>query len=253
MPNLRAGMEARGGVMKPVFIEATTLGDAWFQLLYQVYHHGRKYLITKGSYEGGYRLEFDFVAGFIHHPHVRPLAPIMPEGIMVGSPTSDDEIDKYFNDYLMDSSLAPNEEYKYATWINGQIFDSTDITAIEWIIKHFKECGYGTNHCFLQVGYPSSNLAYDRSYINENERGTSPCLRGIDFKIVENVLVSHVYFRSWDLFSGFPTNMGGFVLLNEYVAYSLDGIEPGPLAFSSKGLHVYDFALEPLKSLLREG
>jgi thymidylate synthase len=237
---------------QPVFIEATTLGDAWFQSLYLVWNHGRRYLITKGSYEGSYRLEFDFVSGFIRHAHIRPLAPIMPEGISIPPPTSDEEIEKYFQDYIMDPNLAPNEEYRYSSWIAGKVSQEYDISPVEWVIKHFKESGYGTNHCYIQVGNPDSVFAYERPYHTEVERGTSPCLRGLDFKIVENSLFMHAYFRSWDLFSGFCTNLGGLTLLNEYVAFSLPNVQPGPIAFTSKGLHVYDFALEPLKALLRQ-
>lgn len=235
----------------PSYITATTLSDAWFQTLYQVYHNGRKYLITKGSYEGSHRLEFDFAAGFIKVPHFRPLSPIMPEVVQVASPTSDEDIHKYFEEYLMDPSLAPNEEYKYATWVNGEILPNR-LTPIEWVIDHFRKAGYGTNHCFIQVGNSDSIFAYDRPYTTEAERGTSPCLRGIDFKIVEGVLLTYVYFRSWDLWGGFPVNLGGITLLNEYVAESLGDVEPGPIAFMSKGLHVYDFALDPLKTVLQQ-
>ncbi len=237
---------------QPVFFEATTLGDAWFQALYLVWNHGRRYRITKGSYEGAYRLEFDFVSGFIKLPHVKPLAPIMPEAISIPPPTSEEEISQYFANYIMDPGLAPNEEYRYSTWINGKVSNEVELTPVEWVIKHFTEAGYGTNHCFIQVGDPTSVFAYDRPYSSEAERGTSPCLRGIDFKIVENELFMHVYFRSWDLFSGFCTNLGGLTLLNEYVSSSLQGVKPGPIAFTSKGLHVYDFAIEPLKALLRQ-
>jgi len=235
----------------PIYITATTLGDAWFQCLYQIWNNGRRYKITKGSYEGAYRLEFDFVSGFIKLPHIRPLAPLMPEGVQIPAPTSDEEIEKYFATYIMDPVLEPNEEYRYSTWINGEVKEGSP-SPVEWVIKHFKEAGYGTNHCYIQVGDPTSIFAYDRPYTTEAERGTSPCLRGIDFKIVENELFMHVYFRSWDLFSGFCTNLGGLTLLNEYISHCLPDVKPGPIAFTSKGLHVYDFALEPLKALLRQ-
>lgn len=288
-------MTYRGTKFSTIHVEATTLSDAWFQLLYHAYHSGRRYLITRGSYEGSYRAEFDFASGFIKYPHDRPLAPIMPEGLNISPPTSDEKIWEYFETYLMDPQLGKNEEYKYAVWINGDVQGcdrevakrlqrleelikacegphkvaaavkyceilrnaiSRDvlepaITPIEWVIKHFKEAGYGTNHCFIQVGYPDSFVSYERPYTNELERGTSPCLRGIDFKIVDNILITTVYFRSWDLVGGFPENLGGITLLSEFVAASLGDVEAGPLAFCSKGLHVYDFYLEPLKCLLR--
>lgn len=284
---------------KPVHVNATTLDDAWFQLLYQVNENGRKYKIDTGSYVGDIRLEFDFVSGFISKPHIRPLAPKMPEGSNLPVPTDDDAIDKYFANYLMDPNLEPEEEYRYSTWINGQMLQYPEYcryikceeykksenqafitesniidvgdpftcqgntangqqicpldkpnTQLEWIIEHFKTKGYGNNHCHIIIGDKESSLAYDRPYSNEMERGTSPCLRGLDFKIKDGQLITGVIFRSWDLYSGFPENMGGFTLLNEYVADQLEGVEPGPLTFTSQGLHCYGFQLEVLKQRL---
>ena len=284
---------------KPVHINATTLDDAWFQLLYQINEHGRKYKIDAGSYAGDIRLEFDFVSGFINKPHERPLAPIMPEGSTLPAPTDDDAIDKYFANYLMDPNLEEGEEYRYSTWINGQmleypeyckyvkcehftsakgirkeslnlnlmiplyicdyqsIYDSKSKciqnkpnTQLDWVIEHFKTKGYGNNHCYINVGDKESGLAYNREYKTETERGTSPCLRGIDFKIKDSQLITGVIFRSWDLYSGFSENMSGIALLNEYVAAQLDDVEPGPLTFSSQGLHCYGFQLDVLKQRL---
>jgi len=250
-----------GGIMgiKAAHIDGTTLMDTWFQLLYQVWHIGRKYKIDTGSYAGQTRLEFDFVSGMARYPHERPLAPIMPEGIPV--PTTDGDIEKYFANYLMDYNLEDHEHYRYSSWINlpllnihAKIVDSNAPfreSQLEWVIRHFKEKGYGNNHCFINIGNLHSNFAYDKPYRNESERLTSPCLRGIDFKIKGGKLIVGVIFRSWDLYSGWPENMGGFTLLNEYVAEQLDGVEAGPLCFTSMGLHCYDFQIEPLKQILR--
>ena len=276
---------------KPVHINATTLDDAWFQLLYQINEHGRKYKIDAGSYAGDIRLEFDFVSGFINKPHERPLAPIMPEGSNLPAPTDDDAIDKYFANYLMDPNLEEGEEYRYSSWINGQLlpypeyckhvkcsqyseeklthkhdthycnvihidqsFKSCPLnkpnTQLDWVIEHFREKGYGNNHCYINIGDKESGLAYNREYKNETEKPSSPCLRGIDFKIKDGQLITGVIFRSWDLYSGFSENMGGIVLLNEYIAAQLDDVEPGPLTFSSQGLHCYGFQLEVLKQRL---
>lgn len=237
--------------MKPAFVNARDLGDAYFQLIYQCSYKGIKYTIDEGSNKGGYRLEFPFAAGYIQFPHTRPLAPIMPEGV---SPTTTDEkIEYYFYNYLMNPSLVVNEEYKYATWINGMrinlatgIFESQ----LDWCIRHFKEKGYGNNHCYITVGTPEINFNYDFPYKNETERRTSPCLRGIDIKIKGNQVILGVNYRSWDLFAGWPENMGGFTLLNEYIAEALQ-IEPGPLCFSSMGLHIYDYQINSVINYLK--
>jgi len=286
----------------PVFIEATTLDDMWFNLLHGLNEKGRRYLISEGSYKGAYRLAFDDVSGFIHYPHQRPLSPIVPEGIP--APTNDEDIEKYFVEYLMDGNIKDNEDYKYGTFIAGGDYKIPQLkwedlnyiynldkdgfiiipNQLEWIIKHFKEKGFENEHCYLTVGYPESNFAYDIPYTNEQERKTSPCLRGLDFRIIEEkcqycrcgysenreekigkfcekcnkeiekreskfYLLMKVIYRSWDLWGGFPVNMGGFTLLNEYVAGEI-GIEPGPLSFTCKSLHCYDFQLEVLKTRL---
>jgi len=296
---------------KPIYIEGSNLGDTWYQLLWNLNKFGRKYLITKGSYEGSYRLAFDDASGVIQYPHIRPLSPIMPEGSNLPAPTTDEDIEQYFAEYLMNGNIKENEDYKYSTWIVGGKYRIPGIEVkaqdhltgddywtelqwikvsnqLDWIINHFKKFGFGNEHCFLQIGYPESNFAYDIPYNNEQERKTSPCLRGLDFRIIEdtqeyfkcencgyesntyvntfnyfpcikckgnsyreikkiNYLTTKVIYRSWDLYSGWPVNMGGFTLLNEYVASEL-GIEPGPLTFTCKSLHCYDFQLDVLKS-----
>ena len=104
--------------------------------------------------------------------------------------------------------------------------------------RPFKKCKncdeyFPTRH----INCPQCNYPLD---IDESKRGTSPCLRGLDFRIIDGYLMTHVIYRSWDLFAGFPENMGGFTLLNEYIANNLDDISPGPLSFSCKSLHAYE-------------
>ncbi len=288
-------------MIKSVHIMGTTLEDTYFQLLWNCYEHGREYEITEGSFKGSSRLEFDYVSGVINQPHdTEPLAPIFPEGVR--PVTTDEKINKYFANYLMDPILVDGEEYKYAQWINGIVTPypqfckmikceksrsvgrgrstplkfpkklyycrentlenvsgknfkcplNKQLTPIEWVIKHFQQKGYGNAHCYINIGDPWSNFNYDIPYSNESERRTSPCLRGLDFKIKGGELVIHVIFRSWDLYAGWPQNMGGFILLNQYVASHLEGVDPGSMLFSSAGLHCYSYQIEPLKMILRK-
>jgi len=257
--------------LKSVFVEEKTLDSMWFRLLSEVYKHGRKNHIDYGSFAGSNRLEFDFVAGTIEFPTIRPLAPIMPEG--VPPPTTDNEIEKYFINYIMDGhNLEGNEHYRYATWITGGKYtlpkielepwnSSSDIqwtltvkvpNQVEWIIEHYKQKGHGNNHCYIQVGYPESSYAYDIPWKTEAERQTSPCLRGIDTHIKDGKLCFAVIFRSWDLYAGFPENMGGITMLMEYMAEQLE-VETGQLSFSCLKLHCYDSQIEAVKARLNIG
>ena len=253
---------------KSCFIEGYTIDDVYFQLLSELYKHGRKNPIDYGSFAGSSRLEFDFAAGTIYNPTTRPLAPIMPDG--VPPVTTDDEIEKYFTNYIMDgNNLAKNEHYRYATWITGGGYRLPKVKVlnewrdfsnqiilevpnqVEWIIKHYKERGFGNNHCVIQVGYPESSFAYDMPYKDETERQTSPCLRMIDTHVKDNKLHMSVTFRSWDLFAGFPENMGGITMLGEYISNEL-GIEMGSLSFSCLKLHCYDSQISAVRARLHK-
>lgn len=259
-------------MFKPAFIEGTTLDDTWFQLLERTFSIGREYTKTSGSRQGMKMRKLDFVSCFIHDPHTRPLAPIMPQG--QAPITTDENIEKYFTNYLMDSNLDKNEHYKYSVWINGSNISSVKnyrdnayscyTDQLSFIIRHFKEAGYGNEHCYLHIGNPTTNRIYDVYYmycnnckeyfpnhvklqdrcpacggnliVDELTRPTTPCLRGLDFGIIDKYLMIHAYFRSNDAFA-WPENMGGLTLLNEFVAEQLPGIEPGPMAYSSKSFH----------------
>ncbi len=254
--------------MKSVFVNEKTLDGAWFALLSEVYKHGRDNHIDAGSFAGANRLEFDYAAGTIEFPTTRPLSPIMPEG--VPPVTTDEAIEAYFANYIMDGeNLAENEHYRYATFINGGKYHLPLIaykninyfvedknfvvkvpSQVQWAINHYKKAGHGNNHCYIQVGYPESSLGYDMPFTSEADRQTSPCLRGIDTAIKDGKLHMSVTFRSWDLYAGFPENMGGITMLMEFMANEL-GIETGPLSFACLKLHCYDFQLEAVKARLK--
>jgi len=64
----------------------------------------------------------------------------------------------------------------------------------------------------------------------------------VSWKVVgDGTLQMSVFFRSWDLYTGFPTNMGGLQLLNEMMA-EWAGLQSGHLVAYSDGAHIYDHA-----------
>ncbi len=87
-------------------IEATDLGDAWYQTLFRILEEGSKFKIDRGSYAGQYRLEFDWVEIHIKRPSDRPLLPQIAEHHSIPNPVEDDYLDDYIS-YLMTGELKP--------------------------------------------------------------------------------------------------------------------------------------------------
>jgi thymidylate synthase len=206
-------------------IEARDLPDAWFQCVYAILDHGHEYTIDRGSYAGQKRLEFDYITVHIKHPGVRPLLPDIPPALGIPNPVAEGYLDGYLP-YLMTSCKQPGEQYTYGEYLEPQI---------EEVIRMYREDGHGTNQAYMTVGRPET-ITYE----------DPPCLRGIDTRIRYGKLHFIIYFRSWDLWNGFPANLGALQLLKEYMAGEI-GVEDGEIIASSKGLHLYDYAWQLAK------
>ena len=207
------------------FIKARDLPDAWFQCVYQILDTGRTYTIDRGSYEGQQRIEFDYITVHIKYPGKRPLLPDIPPALGIPNPVDNDYLDQYLP-YVMTSIKKEGEEYTYGEYLEPQINE---------VIRMYREDGHGTNQAYMTVGDPKTLYLSD-----------PPCLRGIDTRIKDNKLHFVVYFRSWDLWNGFPANLGAIQLLKEYMAESI-GVEDGQIIAASKGLHLYDYIWELAK------
>ena len=70
-------------------------------------------------------------------------------------------------------------------------------------------------------------------------------LRGVHHFELE-VLHFILYFRSWDLWGGFPSNLGGLQLVKQYMAEEI-GVDDGEMVAVSKGLHLYEYSWELAK------
>lgn len=206
--------------MKISVIEARDLSEAWFLCLRKVLTEGDEYKIERGSYAGQQRKELDFVVIRVRSPGTRPLIPDVPPG--VPPPTSMEYVESYLP-YLMTAHKAEGEQYTYGQYLEKQI---------PKVIKMYKEDGYNTNQAFMTVGDDQSISLSD-----------PPCLRAIDTRIRDSKLNFIVYFRSWDLWAGFPSNLAAIQLLKEYMAEEI-GVDDGELIALSKGLHLYEYAWE---------
>ena len=201
------------------FITARDLPDAWFQCIYPIFEKGYEYTIDRGSFQGHKRIEYDYIVVRITHPETRPLIPDIPPGVSVPPPTSMDYVEQYL-EKLITSIKAPNETYTYGEDLEPQI---------NQVIRMYTEDGHQTNQAYMAVGSARS-LSLD----------DPPCLRGIDTRIRYGKLHFMPYFRSWDLWAGFPSNLAGLQLLKEYMAKEI-GVEDGEIIAASKGLHLYDY------------
>ena len=210
--------------MQVTVVEARDLPEAWFLCLRKTLTQGREYAIERGSNVGHRRRELDFILLQVRHPDSRPLIPDVPLG--VPPPSSMDYVENYLQ-YLLTSFKADMEQYTYGEDLEYQLPE---------LIRMYNEDGYNTNQGFMAVGSKESIRLSD-----------PPCLRGIDTRVQNGQLHFIVYFRSWDLWAGFPSNLAAIQLMKEYVASEI-GVDDGELIALSKGLHLYDYTWDLAKT-----
>jgi thymidylate synthase len=205
-------------------IKARDLSEAWFLCLREILTQGREYTISRGSFVGQTRKELDFIIIQITKPGTRPLVPDVPPG--VPAPSTMEYVNNYLP-YLMTSHKKEGEQYTYGQYLEKQISE---------VIKMYKKDGYNTNQAYMAVG-DDKTITWD----------DPPCLRGIDTRIQEGSLHFILYFRSWDLWAGFPSNLAAIQLLKEYMASEI-GVRDGELIAMSKGLHLYKYSWEQARA-----
>lgn len=208
-------------------IKARDLSEAWFLCLSKALKEGFEYKIDRGSYAGQRRKELGLIVVKVDNPGTRPLVPDVPAG--VPAPSTMEYIESYLP-YLMTAHKGEGEQYTYGQYLEKQIPE---------VIRMYKEQGYNTNQGYMAVGDDKSVFLSD-----------PPCLRGIDTRIKDNRLHFIVYFRSWDLWAGFPSNLAAIQLLKEYMSSEI-GVADGELIGVSKGLHLYEYAWELARAVVR--
>lgn len=213
--------------MEISIIEARDLSEAWFLCLRRTLTEGYEYKIDRGSYAGQRRKELGLAVVHIMNPGTRPLVPDVPQG--VPPPSTMEYVESYLP-YLMTAHKGEGEQYTYGQYLEKQIPE---------VIKMYKQQGHNTNQGYMAVGNEDSIMLTD-----------PPCLRGIDTRIRDNRLHFIVYFRSWDLWAGFPSNLAALQLLKEYMGSEI-GVGDGELIGISKGLHLYEYAWELAKAAAR--
>jgi thymidylate synthase len=149
--------------------------------------------------------------------------------------------------YLMTDKKGDNEVYTYGerltnpkVLINGKEY-ILGVNPVMEVIEIYKKQKYGTNQAIMEVGMPQDIRLED-----------PPCLRLIDTRLMNGKLHFVLYFRSWDLWAGLPSNLAAIQLLKEYMCHEI-GVEGGTIVAVSKGLHLYEYTFGlALKRLRRE-
>jgi len=235
--------------MKPVYIEARDLPDAWFQCIYRIFEDEsvHEYEVEKGSFEGTKRRQFDLAIVNIEYPGTRPLIPDIPHELAIPQPTSMEYVEDYLQ-YLMTDRKRENEVYTYGERLTNPKISldgrevSLRVNPMEEVINIYRGNRLGgTNQAIMEVGMPQDILLDD-----------PPCLRLIDTRIMDGKLHFVLYFRSWDLWAGFPSNLAAIQLLKEYMCQEI-GVEDGTIVAMSKGLHLYEYSFALALKRLRRG
>lgn len=212
------------------FISERTIEQAWRMSLWYCARYGYSYKVEKGSYEGQIRKQLNHLTVVIEEPYIRPLAVSLPENRGIPAPTSEEKIQAYFFEYLATDTKGEKEDYTYGQYIAPQLPE---------VINLLNRSGGATNQACIGIGDQESVKLAD-----------PPCLRVVDFKVVEGKLNLSLFFRSWDIFVGFPENLGGLQLLKEYILSHLEfPVEDGPIIAYSSGAHIYEQYF-PLVNLL---
>lgn len=226
--------------MQPYYLEARSISDAWFQLIFNIFDKSYIQQIQKGSFEGEQsRLQYAGIAVYITDPH-EDIVPFIPNSLSIPAPTTMAYIEEYFANYLLNSTTCDNETYTYGSRVLFPMpRGGTQLDRVVGLLRHTPQ----TNQAIIEVGSPDD---HDVCF-GKDGKSDPPCLRLIDFKVLplrdELVLSLSCYFRSWDLWAGFPTNLGGLELLKQYVALET-GLKNGPMYAYSAGAHLYGYQEE---------
>ncbi len=271
--------------MKPIHLDCTTISDAWFQLVYNILEPAGAYIqnIQRGSFENSeYRIQYPGASFCISQPWV-DMYPQVPKHLEIPNPTDEEYVTDYFVNYIMGTELAENETYTYGSRINekvprckweDEIFYSgwDGKTQLDAIIKMLKETPL-TNHAIIEIAQPTDITAC----IGKDNKNDPPCLRLIDFKVIPSdcpeckgkghflpngqiyvkcdrcnetgtimTLTVSVYFRSWDLWAGLPSNLAAIEMLKQHVSGECN-LENGSMYCYSSGLHLYGYQEEIAK------
>lgn len=230
-------------------IKAWSLPEAWRRVITTILEEGQEFEVGRGSETTLTKK----IAGSIEivNPGNRPL-------IHEKAPADEEYLNQYVLQYLYTGQKEEGEEYTYgermreAETRDGKVVDQVQ-RVIERLIDEPMD-----RQCTISLRYPED--------IDIHE---PPCLTVVDVEIMPEdqaelsefreaaetadqdgtgILNFYTYFRSWDAFAGFPTNLGGLQLLKEWMADRV-GAKDGSIYAFSKNLHLYERQFEAAEAL----
>lgn len=213
-------------------IGSITINFAWYQLLTKL-DQAYKTPIQKGSYANDdYRLQFESVSIEIDQPY-HDMIPILPVGCEGIQPTTMEYVEQYFQNYIIGRHVNENETYTYGQRIN---------ISLRSVLENLKRFPYN-NQIIFEIGKPNDIFISD-----------PPCLRLIDVKVNKDRGINlHCYFRSWELWAGFPTNLAAIEMLRQYLSHECGfEMEKGKLFAYSSGLHIYGENVKNVQAVLKK-
>ena len=220
--------------MKHVKIQAFDCPDAWYKVLYEIWHRGDPFDVGYGS-ERSMTKKLNLSLE-IAHPENRPL-------VDEKAPCNMKYVQWYALRYLW-SGVIEEEAYTYGSRLREPV-DQIE----EAISKYLEE--QGDRQVTLVIRSPT-----DIKKRIENRKHEPPCLSLIDTEICEGRLHLTCYFRSWDAYAGLPANIAGIQIFNEAMVSEINrrgnlGIETGKLIFHSKNCHIYERQFKLVEELLK--
>jgi len=197
-----------------MYLQATSIEDAWFQACQACLDYGRAYTIQRGSYAGERRWQLDSLTLDIPTPTIP--ATLTLRGQVVASRT---QISDYFLGYILNATRPPKCDYTY-----GERIDYS----LDLIVARITDSPQSNQH-FIPIARPADVHLAD-----------PPCLQSITLQVVGGRLALHSFWRSWDVCNALPVNLGGLRLLADYISLTA-GLSDNPRLYAySSGAHIYE-------------
>ena len=206
-----------------------TITECWIKLLHEIRLHGN---IKKHGYDGLWQELIDLIVVVKDEPNDF----FIPDYL----PVDRQFIESYLPQMCYDAPYVEGVKYSYGQRIRSYF----EVDQLKQIINK------------LNREPDAASAVINLWDIKDHDRGGSPCLNHLWFRIVENKLILSALFRSNDMFSAWVSNAMGLRHLQKIVVEELKalsnnaGLEAGELITISQSAHIYDDCWDTVDTLL---